>query len=249
MPLLSNNRSTIRHLLNIREAGDGLASYYAFNHPDNRTQIITYPENTARATGFITLSRTGFDLFRPLVTMRLPQQGTNLDLDASVTLLKMALPAGQPVIIHTKSTYLPLLRAIFDITSEKNLNLYQLAKNRFEPVVNVFVTQSTGANGLPRFQIRNPPGDPNGEILASAGINWQSPHFADISVNTNPRFRRKGYGRSVVAALVQHLLNQGRHPLYVAQGENTPSIELAQSIHFTDTLTRMVLLEGALKAN
>jgi GNAT superfamily N-acetyltransferase len=243
---LPEKRNAIRHLLNVQEAGDGLASYYAFNHPDNRTNIITYPENSPRATGFVTFSRTGFDLFRPLVTMRLPRQGAELDLDASLALLKMALPIGQPVILHTKSIYLPLLKAVFNITSEQHLRLYRLAQNHFEPVVNVFVTQTTGPNGLPRFQIRNPPGDPNGEILASAGINWQSPHFADISVHTNPRFRRKGYGRSVVAALVQYLLAKGQLPLYVAQGENTPSIELAHSISFADTLVRMVLLEGSL---
>jgi GNAT superfamily N-acetyltransferase len=223
-----------------------MATYYAFHHPDARTAIFTYPEDAPRADGFVTVSRTGIDLFRPLLTMRLPRKegSPHLDLEAGVALLKRAVTPPGPIIIHTRFGYLPLLRAVFNITSERLLRLFRMTPNHFEPIINVFVIESTGPDGQPRFIIRNPPGDPDGELLASATTNWQSPRFAEIAVYTHPQHRRQGYGRSVVSALASKLLEQGKTPLYIASGENTPSIELAQSISFADTLVRNTLLEA-----
>jgi predicted GNAT family acetyltransferase len=83
-----------------------------------------------------------------------------------------------------------------------------------------------------------------GEIIASAGLNWQSAHFADIYVHTKSSYRRLGYGRSVVAALIQHVLESGRTPLFVANSENDPSIQLAESVGFIDSGIREILIEG-----
>ncbi len=85
------------------------------------------------------------------------------------------------------------------------------------------------------------------KIVASAGLNWQTPHFAEISVNTDPHYRRRGWGRSVVAAMVQHLVSSGRAPLYVVSEQNTVSERLAQSVGFEDTGIREVLIQGDLK--
>ena len=239
----------VRRLLNEKNVGDALGCYYAFYHPDNRTKIVTMPASSQTTAGFVTLSHTAFDLFRPLVTLRLPHHlSTNeLALEPAVELLKSALVPAQPVILYSPTHYLPLLRALFEIGSEQILQLFQLVPANFEPVINLFVTQTTTPNGLARYLIRHPTHDPKGVILASAGINWQTTTFADISVHTNPQHRRKGYGRSVVSALTEQLLQTGRTPLYVATQTNTPSIELAKTLQFTDTTIRYAFLEAVLR--
>ena len=247
---LTAPRRAIRLLLNERDAADAMAVYYAFYHPENHTALVTYPPDAAVARGYICLSRTGIDLFRPLLTMRLPrsaESGGELDLDAGIDLIYRALPPESPIILHIPTTYLPLIRAIFHIEQEQTLRLLRLDRRRFEPLINVFVTQANSPDGLPRFLIRNPPGDSQGDIVASASLNWQSPNFADVAVRTHPDYRRQGYGRSVVASLVDHLLRQGRTPLYSVNVQNAASAELAQSVGFVDTLARTVILEGQLK--
>ncbi len=71
---LPDRRRAIRHLLDEQNPADALASYLAFYHADNRTILRPYPFEAPRAEGFVTLSRTGVDLFRPFVTLRLPIQ-------------------------------------------------------------------------------------------------------------------------------------------------------------------------------
>ncbi len=244
----SDPRRAIRHLLHAREPADALASYYAFHHPPERTTIVTYPEGAARATGYVALSRTGMDLFRPLVTFRLPTvTAATLDLDASLALLTAALPAGSPVIIRTDSLALPLLRAVFDLSLEQPLRLLKLDRRRHEPVINVFVTRNDTPDGLPRFLVRSPPGDPSGLIVASAGVNWMSPDYADVAVQTRNDFRRQGYARSVLSSLVQHLDRRGHLPLYTVEEGNEASYELARESGFVDTLSRGFMLEGSFR--
>lgn len=247
---LTTQRRAIRLLLNERDAADAMAVYYAYHHPENRTALVTYPAAAETARGYVCLSRTGIDLFRPLLTMRLPRLAESvgeLDLDAGIDLIYQAIPPESPVILHIPTTYIPLIRAIFTVEREQTLRLFRLDRRRFEPLINIFVTQANSPDALPRFIVRNPPGDPQGDILASASLNWQSPNFADIAVRTHPDYRRQGYGRSVVASLVEYLLRQGRTPLYSVDTQNTASVDLAQSIGFVDTLARTIILEGYLK--
>lgn len=241
---LAEQRRAIRPLVNEHQAADAMVAYYAFHHPDDRTQIVTTPEDAGpgQATGFVTLSRTGIDLFRPLVTMRLPNGGQ--DYEASSELLQRALQPGMPVIISAPSAYLPLLRALLDIQSEEALRLYILDPGRYEPVINVLVARTTTPGDLPRYIIRSNHST-NGEIVASAALNWQSPSFAEISVFTRPDQRRQGWGRSVVAAMVEDLLKSGRTPLYVVAEDNIPSIQLAESVGFIDTGVRETMLQAA----
>jgi predicted GNAT family acetyltransferase len=51
----------------------------------------------------------------------------------------------------------------------------------------------------------------------------------------------------VVAALCGYLIDAGRTPLYVVAEDNTASIQLAESVGFSDTGTRDVMLQAALK--
>lgn len=241
-PELNATRQAIRPLLNERDPADAMASYYAFYHAPARTRIITTPPDADRATGYVALSRTAIDLFRPLVTLRLPLD----DMPTAVTLLENALPPGTAVLMSAPASYEPLLSALFDIQSIERLQLLELDTSRFEPIINVLVAQAVGANGLPRFIIRNRSND--NEVVAASGINWQTPHFAELSVHTSPGYRRKGWGRSVVAAMAHYVVDNGRVPLYAVSTENDASRQLATSLGFVDTGVEQLFLQATRSA-
>lgn len=234
---LSEKRRAIRHLLDENRPADAPAAYYAFYHPDHKTQLVTYPADSPRASSYVALSRTGIDLFRPLVTLRLRPEA----LAESAELIHSALRPGAPVILRAPAAYLPLLHALFDVQSETPLRLYALDHHRYQPIINVLVTRATTPDGLPRFVIQRPE---EAGAVAAADVNWQSPRFAEIAVQTQLNHRRQGWGRSVVAALCQYLLDSGRTPLYTAAEGNEASIALAESVGFVDTGERESLLEG-----
>ena len=238
---LENQRRSIRPLLNERDPADALAAYYAFYHPDVRSHLIIQQGETGQITGYLAISRTGMDLFKPLVTLRLPSD----DLDGGLELITKALPEGSAVILYAPSKYGPLLKALFDIETDEQHHLLVLDQNRFEPIINVLVTQATSPDGLPRFIIRSQK-DP-GQVVAAAGLNWQTRYFAEISVHTSPGERRQGWGRSVVAAISHHLLQNGRTPLYVTSERNQASLQLAESVGFRDSGKRMIFAQATRK--
>ena len=155
------------------------------------------------------------------------------------------LGRGTAVILLCPVTYLPLLQAFFNIHSEEHLDVLVLDRTRFEPIINVLVSSSTGPNGLPRFVIRN--NSREQEVVASSGINWQTPYFADISVNTVPGQQRQGWGKSVAAAMVHYLLENGRTPVYMVAQQNTASQQLARSVGFVTSGTSKIMIQGILK--
>lgn len=236
---LADHRRAIRPLLGDGPA-DAIADYYAFHHPDVRTGLIAYPDGAERATGYLAQSRTGMDLFRPFVTLRLPIQ----DLETSATVIYSGLLPGTAVILFAPASYSPLLQALFEVQSAETLCLYTLSPQRIEPVINVLVAETTGPNGLPRFIIRS---QASGEVIAAAGLNWQSPRYAELSVNTDLNHRRQGFGQSVVSAIVQHVLANGRLPIYLVAENNQPSIQLAENAGFRDSGARKLLLHGTLR--
>lgn len=72
--------------------------------------------------------------------------------------------------------------------------------------------------------------------LSITAQSYVSDIFCDsgnITVNTFERFRRKGFGREVVKASVNHCLKLQILPLYLVRIENIPSIRLAESLNFT----------------
>ena len=239
---LFNRRRAIRHLLDEDNPADAMAAYYALYHGEQKTQLIPWPDDDDRKTGYVALSRTGIDLFRPFVTLRLPVN----DMAASVDLIYYALQPGMSVVLSIPDFYLPLIRALFDIQSEQKLKVLFLDRNRFEPVINVLVTQDVAANGLPRFLVHSTAGRQR-ELAASASLNWQSPRYAEIAVNTQPQQRRRGFGRSVVAAMVQHLVTNGRLPLYAVAADNDASFQLATSLGFVDRGIRETLIHATLR--
>ncbi len=237
---LTQQRRAIYHLLDETNPADGMAAYFAFYHSDNRTILRPYPYTAIRAEGYVALSRTGMDLFRPLATLRLPIH----NLQTSTDVIYEAIDAGTAVILNSPARYAPLLHALFEVQSEEHLSLYVLRPSNFQPIINVLVTQDKAPNGLPRFTIRDREND---VIGASATLNWQSPTYAEIGVATTPGYRRRGFGRSVVSSMVNYLLENGRTPLYVVAQNNEASMQLAESLGFSDTGTRELMIEAVLK--
>lgn len=245
MSQLVSKRRAIRHLLNEQDPADAMAAYYAFHHPDEKTRISIIPEEGARADGYVAQSRTGIDLFRPLMTLRLPVDQGPQGYGASLALLRQSIAPGMPVFLSAPQRYMPLIRAVFDIQAEELLKIYVLDARRFEPVMNVMVVQSTGANGLPSYLIQS---RQSGELetVAMASLNWVSPDFGEIAVMTKPEYRRQGWGQSVVSALAQYLFESGRTPLYAVSETNEPSMQLAGSVGFTDSGAREYMLQAVI---
>jgi ribosomal protein S18 acetylase RimI-like enzyme len=239
MTLLEKRRS-IRHLLDERAAADSQAAYYAFYHPDNKTRLVTYPADTSRARGYLCLSRTGIDLIRPLITLRLPIRAieTEFDYSATAELFKEALPINSNAIISSPSAYQPILSGLLTVQQERKLKVFVLEPNRYQPIINVLVTKARSPNDHSRYIIKSVNDEETNTgstVFASAGINWQSPNFAEIYVHTKSPHRRQGYGRSVVSALAGEIVKSGRKPIYVVDTNNSASIQLAESVGFVDT--------------
>ena len=250
---LPDKRRAIRSLLDERSVEDSQAVYYAFYHPDEKTQLITYPDEGFQAQGYVCMARTGIDLFRPLVTVRFPSSTSSrqIDIDLTSELIRSSIPPGMGVILSTLEDYEPMLGALFEIHKEQRLRVFALNRARFEPVINVLVTKAESYNGLPRYIIRQTGQTANGEsgeILASAGLNWRSPHYAELYVHTKSLHRRQGLGLSVVSSMAQHVLELGQTPLYVANASNDASLQFAQSLGFVDTGVRWFLFEGIVRA-
>jgi GNAT superfamily N-acetyltransferase len=235
-------RQSIQHLLDRRSPADALASYYALYHPEERSTLLLHHDQSGRADGFLVLCRTGMDLFRPLLTLR------SKSTEAAAALLESTLPPEAAVIIAVPLDLRPVIEAFFAVSGETEASVYQLDQRHFRPVINVLVTRAPTPGGDPRFVIRGQSFDrgarPVGPALAAAGVNWRSPEFADIYVQTDPKVRGRGLGKSVVSTLSTWLLEQKVTPLYTLPDGNKASGRLATSLGYRDSGARVFLADG-----
>lgn len=225
---LDQLRSAVRPLLDERSPADALAVYYALHHSVARTELFVYPplmaDRPLRADGFLVRARTGMDLFRPLVTLRVPSQA------AAQALLAEGLIPGRPVYLTVPEAQAQWVNKHLSVSDAELHRIYRYDPQRYQPEINVLLVTSTAPDGLPRCEIRS--GERAGAV---AGLNWQSPRFAELYVYTDPAVRGRGWGKSVVRALVGMILKTGRTPLYVVSENNEYSIRLAEAVGFVDT--------------
>jgi RimJ/RimL family protein N-acetyltransferase len=233
-PLPPEARTSLRMLLDPRRAGDAMASYYALSHPAAKTRLWVHQSPAGRQDGFLLRAQTGLDLFRPLVTLRAPD-----DL-ATGELLRAAFPAPQAAIFSFPEPLGLWLLPLLTVESMMQLLVLRLNPARLEPLINILVQRTNSPGGLPRYEIRN-----ENRLLAAAGVNWQSSDWAEIFVQTDPDVRERGYGRSVCAALCRHLLEEKKSVLYAVEEKNTASIRLADGIGFEDTGERELQCSGS----
>ena len=232
---LNEKRRAIRHLLSPNDPADALTSYYALWHDPRRTQLTLHYDADGQVNGFLALSQTGADLFRPLVTLRAP------DRSGVGSLAHAALSTNRPYLIAVPLTLASAVRQHFEITHATMNRVYRPDPTRFQPIVTVRVQRVTGADGAPRFQIES-----QGQVMAMSGTNWRSPTFAEVFVYVHPRGRGRGWGKSVVSSCTAALQEERLRPLYMVEKGNEASIRIAEGLGYVDTGAREFAGEGRL---
>lgn len=217
-------RRRARRLIDERSPADALAGYYVLHCPPERAQLFVHPAGDGPAEGFLVRARTGIDLFRPLVTFRAATEAAALDL------FQRGLLPGRPVYLTVPEALAFWANRHLQVTDAELHRVCRLDAGRFQPLLNVLVVTSEDPGGGPRCEIRS-----GGQVGAVAGVNWQSPRFAEIYVYTEPAVRGRGWGKAVVSSLIGLLLKSGRTPLYVVSEANDYSIRLAEAVGFVDT--------------
>lgn len=230
---LEDLRLRVRLLLNLAAPADALPVYYALYHDPSRTRLYAHENPAGRVDGFVAVCQTGQRLFQPTVVLRTP------DADAAVDLLRQALVPGRPYYLVTTTDLQEPVTEVVDIEQPEVNHIYRLDLSRFQFSINVMVVAEQGPSGWPRFVIRS-----QDEVASEAGVNWYSPHFAEVFVRTIPAARRRGWGRAALTACTMWVIRSGSQPLYVASRENGPSIALAEAVGYVDTGAREFAGEG-----
>lgn len=229
---IHEQRTLVRRLLDDSSAADAPTAYYALFHDPARSTLFTAQDTAGQVVGFVGRFQTGIDLFRPLVTLIC--QGAEIAAD----LLAQALIPEHPYILFASLNQYPLVGGNFEIDNHRVLHVYRLDVRRFHPVINVLVRQEKSHDGTPRGVI-----EASG-TRAVAGVNWQSPAFAELYVHVDAAIRQRGWGESVVSVVTQAVLAGGRTPLYLVESDNDPSHALAEKLGYVDTGARQVYADA-----
>ncbi len=239
---LEELRRKVRTMLDLSAPRDGLAAYYVLYHNPARTRLWV-AERGSRVEGFLAICQTGWDLFRPISVLR------SRRIDVAQVLLQRSLlpssggPPHRPYYLVTTPDLLGVAEEALEVERVSLNRIYYLDLRHYEPEINVLVTPAQAANGSPRFVIRFQ----GAQIVAEAGINWQSPHFAEVYVQTAPEAQQRGWGKAVLDACITWILRSGAVPLYVVAEGNEPSARLAESVGFVDSGARECVVEGIAK--
>ncbi|MDW8068277.1 MAG: GNAT family N-acetyltransferase [Anaerolineae bacterium] len=240
---LAELRRKVRTMLDLSAPRDGLAAYYVLYYDPARTRLWV-AERGPRVEGFLAICQTGWDLFRPLSVLRARR------IDVAHALLERGFsPSGgglpyRPYYLVTTPDLLGIVEEALEVERVSMNRIYYLDLRRYEPEMNVLVTPTPSASGSPRFVVRSQ----GAQIVAEAGINWRSPHFAEVYVHTAPEAQQRGWGKAVLDACVTWILRSGAVPLYVVAEGNESSARLAESVGFVDSGARECAIEGIAKA-
>lgn len=224
---LESLRQKVRPLLNLAAPADALPAYYALHCDPPRTRLYVHEGASGRADGFVAVCQTGQRLFQPTVVLR------TADAHAAVELLHQALTPDRPYYLIATPDLRDAVGEVVEIEQSGINRVYNLELVRFQPIINVLVVAERGLGDRPRFVIRS-----QGKIASEAGINWHSPHFAELFVRTVPAAQGRGWGRAVLSACTRWVLRSARQPLYVVGADNHPSIALADAVGYVDTGVR-----------
>ena len=224
---LKAQRAAIRPLLDESSPTDAMAAYYALHHDPARTRLFIHYDENRKAAGMLVRVQTGLDLFRPLVIVRARHR------EAVISLLRAGLQPGRPYYVTMPPDFGDVAFKELQVETPEVLRVYALDASRFQPEINVLVTPLAAEDDLPRFEIRT--GD---KQMAMAGVNWKTERFAELYVFVETAARGRGWGRAVVSALTNRLLEQHVQPLYIVSENSTDSIRLAERAGFADTQAR-----------
>lgn len=201
---------------------DAITHYYALEHDARRAKIALRQNTQGRVLAFAAVCQTGIDLFRPMVVMHADDTAALHDA------------IGEIIMPHRPYLFAitPSLRFDFEsvaqLTEVSDNQIYTLAREDFEPVVNVMVQMNAAPDGKPRAVIKAR----DGSTAAEAGASWVSSQYAELYVSVHPSVQQRGLGKSVVSAVANRLLDLNRTPIYVAATDNIASQRLAERVRF-----------------
>lgn len=213
--------------LSLTEPGDALAVYYALYHDPGRTKLWLHFDSSDDIDGFVVVCQTGFSLFQPTVVLRA------LNIQVAGALLREALYPGRPYYVVTTPELGQVVPSVVHLERVEVNWIYRFDPRRYRPEINVLVQLAKAPDGSPRFIIRS-----RDQTASEAGVNWRSPHFAEMYVWTEPWARGRGWGRSVLKACATTLVQAGVQPLHTVTEGNQASAGLAMSAGFLDTGAR-----------
>lgn len=228
----SEERQKLRNLVDVHSTSDAMAAYYGLEHPNERVSIYGYYPNGQILSGFMAVASTGLDLFRPLI---IPFTATD---KAIRTLIAAALDPGRPYLIYLPIEQRDSLIDLADIEPIEVTNLLRLDTKRFQPVINVLVQKREGPGCSPRFEIQS-----RGEGHAASGINWRSSQSAEIYVESDSSGYRRGFTKSVLAALIQDLLKERIRIMFRVADNDYSAFEDAFDLGFSPTNVRTLFAQ------
>lgn len=235
--LTSEERNSIKRLINPKVASDAQAAYYALDHPRERVSLHGYFPQEGILNGFIAIAQTGFDLFRPLIV---PFTGTD---EALVQLLRSAVPFNRPHLVYLPIEQESLLDSHFEVDKLQLSSVLRLDPRGFEPILNILVREDRNTEGWPRFEIKA-----RGGGFAAAGSNWMSKYAAEMYIESDEEGRRRGFTKSVLSALIDRLMAEKLLVLFRVVDDDYGSFEDAFDLGFVPTGVRSLLAQVVVTA-
>lgn len=84
----------------------------------------------------------------------------------------------------------------------------------------------------------------DGQVVSTASsrpIGILEDRVVDVSIMTAPAYKRMGYAKTAVSALVEHVTKDGGEAVYIVRPENQASVATARSVGFADYGTSLTM--------
>lgn len=233
--LAVEERDQLASLLNMKSAGDATAAYYALHHPARRVELFVSYGGGGKPVGFLVLARTGLDLFRPLAV---PFVASPFILQS---IMREGLAPDRQVILFLALEQREWIGEDIQLSGERIGELFRLDPMGFNPIINVLVMGTHSPDGLPRYEIRSSTG-----AHAVAGVNWVGDPFAEIYLEANEEAYIRDFALSVLAAISNHLINDGKIPLFRLDNTISLNLESLERIGYRSTGMRVLIADARL---
>jgi len=226
------DRKQLAPLLNVDAVSDALATYCALHHPAEKLKLIVSSDGSGKPNGFLAIAQTGMDLFRPIAVPFVASPNIFQEL------LRVALKAGQPVLLYLPLDQRDWLMDDLVLTETRITELLRIDPMSFRPIVNVLVFEVFTPSGLPRYEIRTKSGS-----YAAAGINWLGERFAEVYLEADHEAQVRGLSLAVLSAISNHLIEESRIPLFRSDDTNKLGYDELLSIGYRATGSRTLITQ------
>jgi hypothetical protein len=225
-----SRRSDLEPLLNRYSVEDAMVAYYALDHPANKTRLFGYFDSGEKPTDFLVIAQTGFDLFLPLVVPFISER------KAFKYLIQTALSAQRHYLVTMPLDQSDMLEGVVDVTEPRVFDIHRLDLAFYDRVMNILAVRNENSSGWPRYEIASRRGG-----FAAAGVNWLSPHAAEIYTDADEEGRNRGFVTSVLSHIIEELMNEDRMILHRLDVEDARGYVDAFSVGFRPTGVRTLI--------